>query len=237
MTRVSTRNLASSAVPAVFPWRRITLVVLVAMGVLALASLAGPDWLIRIGAVLGLAAGVVAAVLAVRALRRVDSEHRQHFGEQVINLERHHGEQLRADRARSKAVVDTLSQHLRSRESNNSELRGRNAELTEQLGQANGVIAEQRETLESLHAENSNLREEIVARDGIIGGLRQTLATREEELAGLLGDPDSAEVYAMPRRVRTAGHAADPDDSEVVDLALLQTVSPSPRVEDLRQQA
>lgn len=235
MTAVSSRNLASSAAPAVFPWRRITMAALIAAGVLALAALAGPDWVIRIGAVLGLAAGVVAAVLAVRALRRVDADHRQRSGEKIIALERLHGQQLRADRERSTGVVETLSQHLRDRESNNAELRERNGELAARLEQADEVIVEQRESLKSLRAENDGLHSEIVARDGIIGGLRQTLATREEELAALLGDPDSAEVYAMPRRVRTAGRAADPDDSELVDLPLLQTVSPS--VAELRQQA
>jgi|GEM_PF-4658045 len=232
---VSSRNLASSAAPAVFPWRRITLAVLVALGVLALASLAGTDWMVRAGLVLGLATGVVAAVLAVRALRRLDSEHREKHGEQIIALERDHGEQMRTDRARSTGVVETLSDHLKQRESNNAQLREHNAELTEQLGQAGEVIEAQRVSLEALHTENDELRSEIEVRDGIIGGLRQTLATREEELAGLLGDPDSAEVYAMPRRVRSAGHAVEPDENELVDLALLQTVTP--KTDEVRRQA
>lgn len=226
---MSTRNLAPSAAPAVFPWRSVVLAGLVAAGLVAVASLAGPIWLVRVGSIVGLAAGVVAAVLAVRALRRLDERHREAAGEQVITLERAHGEQLRAQRTKDAAVVDTLRGHLREREAAAERLRAR-------ISRADDVIGKQRTSLDSLHAECGELRKQVADRDGTISGLRGTLAAREEELAALLGDIDDAEVYAMPRRVRTAERAAEPESNELVDLATMQTASPQPG-DDLRKQA
>jgi len=225
---VSTRNLAASAAPAVFPWRRVTLSILVAAGVVALASVAGPDWAVRVGAVVGVAAGVVAATLAVRSLRRTDAEHRRARGQEVLELERDHGARMREQRRRDREVADALVARLRQRDRANGVLR-------ERLDHAGQVIDSQRRSLESLHAEGVSLRRQLTAKDGEIRGLRLTLATREEELAALLGDVDDAEVYAMPRRVRSAERAADPEPSELVDLATLQTATPP--VPDLRQQA
>ena len=207
-----------------------------AAGIIAVASLAGPTWLVRVGSIVGLAAGVVAAVLAVRALRRLDDSHREATGEQVITLERAHGEELRAHRHKDAGVAEALRGRLRTQRAAAERLRTR-------ISRADDVIAKQRASLDSLHTTCADLREQVAARDETIAGqaetisgLRDTLGVREEELAALLGDVDAAEVYAMPRRVKSAERAADPEASELVDLATVQTAAPV-REPDVRQQA
>lgn len=200
-----------------------------AAGIIAVASLAGPTWLVRVGSIVGLAAGIVAAVLAVRALRRLDERHREASGEQVINLERAHGEQLRAHRTKDSGVAETLRGQLGRQVATNGRLRT-------QIARADDVIAKQRASLDTLHAASGELRAQVVARDETISGLQQTLGAREDELAALLDDVDAAEVYAMPRRVKSAERAADPEENELVDLATVQTAAPV-RENELRKQA
>jgi len=227
---VNTRNIALSAEPAAFPWRRVTLVCLVAAGIVAAAALAGPTWLVRVGGVVGIAAGVVAAVLAVRALRRLDESHREAAGEQVIDLERAHGEQLRAHRTKDAGVAEALRAEVRRQDRANTQLR-------ERITRADEVIGQQRTTLDSLHAECDGLRTRIAERDRTISGLRESLGAREQELAALLEDVGAAEVYAMPRRVRSAARAAEPEENELVDLATVQAATPPTDEPALRQQA
>lgn len=231
MTSVSTRNLARPVAPATLPWRRVTLYVLIACGAVALAAVAGPEWVVRVGAIVAIATGVVAAVLATRAFRALDHDHRRARGREVVEMERSHGDRLRQHRRDDAEVASTIREHLRRQGAENDHLRDR-------LGEAHEVIGQQQRSLTALDAERTELQRELRAKDDTITDLRTTVESQEVELSALLGDVDAAEIYTMPRRVRSAERAVAPDPSEPVDLATAQTAAQAvPPVEELRQQA
>lgn len=227
---MSTRNLARPVAQATLPWRRVTLYVLIAVGAVALASIAGPEWVVRVGAIVGIATGVVAAVLATRAFRSLDRDHRRERGQQVVDLERSHGEHLRQHRREDGEVAAVIREQVRRQDTENGRLRTR-------LDQADHVIEEQRVALTELDAERTELRHELQVKDEIVTELHATLNTREEELSALLGDVDAAEIYTLPRRVRSAERAAAPDPSELADLVSAQNSAVMPPAPELRQQA
>ncbi|MGD7705048.1 hypothetical protein [Microlunatus sp. Y2014] len=233
-----TNALATSA-PS--PWRRTVLAALAIAMVAALAALGGPPWMVRIGLVVAAATGLVAAILAVRSLRSLDGEHRRSKGEHLIRIDREHGTQLREERSRNSSVLDTLSAAIRRRDEVAAELRTALAAERQAVTAQQRVNGDQAEQIGALQADLADLRGELERSNATIDSLRLTLAIREEELAALLGSDDSAEVYAMPRRVLTSGSGNDGgsghdgEAAEPVDLAMMQTISP-PKPE-IRKQA
>lgn len=165
--------------------RRATQLVLVSGTVLAVAAAFGPLWLVRVGVVVAVAAGVLACALAWRELFW---ERRQH-ARAVLRASREHRAAMTEERTRNAIVVDTLTERVQS---------------------AGMVIAGQRVSIgqlrsevSSLHGERTRLLGEVQQRDGVIIALRTTVQAREAELDALLHAADDAEVHHMPRRVLT----------------------------------
>ncbi len=204
------------------------MIVLIALGAIALASVAGPEWGVRVGAVVGVAAGVVAAALAVRGFRALDKNHRQQQGQMMVDLEREHGERLRQHRVDDAEVATAIRGQIKIQDDANTDLRAR-------LDKAGETIVEQNAALDELTAERAVLRRELTIKDETIADLRGTLRTRDEELTALLGDVDAAEIYTLPRRRRSAERAAAPESSDLVELS--PVTSPQPEAEELRRQA
>lgn len=210
------------------------MIILIAVGAIALASVAGPHWAVRVGAIVGVAAGVVAAALAVRGFRALDRAHRQQRGQEVLDLERGHGEGLRQHRANDAEVATAIRGQIKIQDDANTDLRSR-------LDKAGETIVEQRTALDELSAERTGLRRELAIKDDTIADLRGTLETRDEELSALLGDVDAAEIYTLPRRRRSAERAAAPETNDLVELAPITSTQPNtatqPATEELRREA
>lgn len=207
--------------------RRATQVVLVLGTVLALLSAVGPLWLVRVGVVVAVVAGVLACALAWRELFWARRQHAR----AMLAASREHGAALHEERNRNADVVDTLTERVRS---------------------AGMVVAGQRSTIAGLHSTVAGLRGEVsaltdardalvgavAARDGVIGLLRSTMQQQEAALIAPGERPEeapgSASVHHMPRRVRT-DRDAEPVDTDVVDLKTLETAMVLPNYEGDRR--
>lgn len=207
---------------------RATQLVLGLGTVLAVAAAFGPLWLVRIGVVVAVAAGVLACALAWRELF---SARRQH-AKAMLAASHGHGTAMTAERTRNAAVVDTLSERARS---------------------AGMVIAGQRVTIgqlraemSALHGDKAHLVAEVAQRAGVISGLRETVAARDAELSALRDD-ETAEVHHMPRRVLVEEESrwcevpgveewwGDDAPPTVIDLKTIDTAMVLPNYEDDRR--
>ena len=203
------------------PLRRATQLVLGFGTVLAVASILGPLWLVRVGVAVAVAAGLLACALAWRELFWSRRQHAR----AMLSASHEHSTALTAERVRNAAVVDTLSERVRG---------------------AGRVIAGQRLTIAQLRTQLAVLRTdkthliaEVARRETTLGVLRNTIAARDAEQATRRGDAEAAPVRHMPRRVLTSEESrspgADRSHPAVVDLAMIETAMVLPNYEDDRQ--
>ena len=186
--------------------RRATQLVLGTGTVLALGSAFGPLWLVQMGLVVAVLAGMLACSLAWRELAAARRQHAR----AMLGASQEHGATLHEERTRNASVVDALTERVQS---------------------AGMVIAGQRVTIASLRGEVASLSGdktrlvgELRARDGVISSLRETVLAQEAELATRPGDED-AEVHHLPRRA----------DLAVLDPKLIETAMVLPNYEGDRQ--
>jgi hypothetical protein len=186
--------------------RRATQLVLGVGTVLALGSAFGPLWLVRVGLVVAVLAGVLACSLAWRELSAARRQHAR----AMLSATQEHGATLHEERTRNASVVDALTERVQS---------------------AGMVIAGQRVTIASLRGEVASLAGdktrlvgELRARDGVITSLRETVSAQEAELASRPTE-DDAEVHHLPRRA----------DLAALDPQLIETAMVLPNYEGDRQ--
>lgn len=136
------------------PLRRATQVVLGAGTALAVASAFGPVWVVRIGLVVSVAAGVLACSLAWRELF---AARRQHAGA-MLRASHQHGAVLHEERERNAAVVEALSERARSAGMVIAGQRVTIAQLRSEVEQRDGVIGSLRGTVAAHEDELQVLR-------------------------------------------------------------------------------
>lgn len=172
--------------------QRISTAVLVIGTALSLGSLAGPDWMLRIGIVIALASAAVSCALAWRELHLARRQHAQ----DLLAASRRHAEQLSAARQHNTDVLDTVSSRARR-------WRG---EVDRQQTQIAGLRVE----VTALRADAASMRHQLKVADGVITGLRETVRERDLELALTRpAERAAAEVHTLPRRVRFDRAAVD----------------------------
>lgn len=232
---MSTRSLPPSQVPST-PWRRPALIALISSGVVLLVAVAAPAFAVRPALVGALALGVIACLLAVRGHRELDETLRSRAGEELLETVRDHGRRMTAERTRTGEVIGTLRVQLDRRDQ-------LIARLDDQVAAGRRDHAEQRRAIELIERDRASLRREVAGHQVTIDTLRATLTARDAELAALLGEADDAELYTMPRRVRTDARGGEEfdvvaTDTAVIDLQTVQTAYPTPAGSDrTRRQA
>ena len=217
------------------PLRRATQLVLGFGTVLAAGSIFGPSWLLRMGVAVAIATGLVACALAWRELFW---SRRQH-AKAVLAASHEHRTALTAERLRNAAVVDTLSERVRSAGTAITGYR-----LT---------IAQLRTQIAVLRTDKTHLIAEVARREATLCVLQNTIATRDAEQATRQAEDEAAPIRHMPRRVLMTEEPRSPEDLRaerrggdrshpaVLDRTMIETamVLPSymvlPNYEDDRQ--
>lgn len=152
---------------------------------LALASLAGPEPMLRIGVVVAIAAalGSIAA-----SWREITSIRRQH-AQDLLALSRRHRDELRMTRQRNDAVLKSVS--------------GRAHRWRQEVDRLQSQVNGLRQELITLRLALGASRHSIIRAEATISGLRETLRDRDTEIALIRATEESpsAAIYALPRRV------------------------------------
>jgi chromosome segregation ATPase len=193
--------------------------------VVALASVLGPVWATRAGVVVALVAAVVGCVCAWRELFHAERRHAR----TMLQTTERHGAQLRDERRRNAAVVDTLTERVRA--------------VTRVVEGQQVTIAALRHEVFALEGDRTTLRGRLEDRDRTISSLRTTVQKQDVELGSLRDRAtalrqqaeslredlaalrEDAEVHHLPRRVRAELEAVTAGaESGVLDLRTLETV-------------
>lgn len=166
--------------------RQVISVSILGLGtLLALASLTGPDWLLRIGVVVAIAAALGSIAASWRDIASIRRQHAQ----DLLALSRRHRDELRVTRQRNGAVLKSVS--------------GRAQRWRQEVDRQHSQLAGLRQELITLRLALGASRHSIIRADATISGLRETLRDRDTEIA-LIRAPEespSAAIYALPRRV------------------------------------
>lgn len=205
------------------PHRRLSHVALAAGCVLALFALLGDVWVARLGIVVL----AFAALVALRAAWEEVSVTRKDGHAQLLAGERLHQELLvetrqsasivrEVLRKRNTELTETLVSVRTDLAASKEELIGRNRIVAEQLR----MISTMRGDLAAARIERDELAEDVAA-----------LMDRVEALGGVV-EPDSAEVFSLPRRVRRPARTESwrttelPSVAEMVQFDLTTPATP-----------
>lgn len=145
--------------------QRASTAVLVVGTVVSLASLIGPDWVLRAGVAVALISAATSCALAWRELYLTKRRHAR----RLLAVDREHTDALRAERRHNADVLDTVR---------------------DRAGRWRTEVDRQQQKIAALRVENSALstdlvsvRRQLLGADRIIAGLRQTVRDRDTELA------------------------------------------------------
>lgn len=196
--------------------QRISTTVLIVGTVLSLGSLAGPDWVLRVGVVVALVSAVASCALAWRELYLTKRKHAQ----DLLVVNRRHTEDLRAERRHNSDVLGTVSDRA---------MRWRQ-EVDRQQTQIAGLRVE----VTALRSDLTSVRRQLVRADSVITGLRETVRDRDVEIALMrtTTTDGAAELLALPRRGQVDRPAASTTPQgdggrAVIDLRAEEPVMPN----------
>lgn len=214
---------------------RASRLVLISGAVLCTAAALGPVWLVRVGVVLAVVTGAVAAGLAFRHVRIMRRDH----AARMLRVTKDHGAALTTERQRNAQVVGVLTERARAATERAQQQRVR-------IGELNAKVTE-------LTGDNARLRCELTSRELTITGLRDTVRSRDTELRRLRTAPDLAAVpsvpapmgdlHGLPRRLRDQQRSAtrsgsdDQEPSVVIDMRAVQAAMPNLEVDQQRRHA
>jgi len=202
-------------------------VVLVLGIVVAVAAAFGPVWLIRAGIAAMIVAAVVACVCAWRELSLARQEH----SAAMLAAAKNHGKALTEERRHNATVVDTLTDRAKAAAAEAERLRVDRVQLQR-------VIA-------SLHGDKAGLKAELALRETTIAKLREAIHAIEAETE----NTEDAEVLGLPRRVLNEHESlwsqlpeadelwADGDHPTVVDLKAVAAMIELVEAEEREQSA
>ncbi len=184
----------------VSPLQRISEIVLIVGTVAAAAAASGPLWVVRLGVAAAILAALVACAFAWREINTARHAH----GQAMLRSTREHGAVLTEERRRNASVVDTLQLRI--------------SDAGKVIERQRCRIAAQRLQLSDLRTDQAYLKGEIEYREKVITTLRETVREREMELNGLRDGVD-AEVHHMPRRVQDEHESVWDELYDVEDIS------------------
>lgn len=172
--------------------RRAGIITLAAGAVLAIAAAFGPVWVVRAGIAIALVAGLIVLLLARKAVRRAQVEHRSEIRDTMHS----HGRNLSVERQHNGEVLSVMKSY--------------NDRADSKLAALHGDIDRLRTEINALLGEQAGLQADVIERDLMISRLKRDLARAEAELTELRAaeaaeaeESDSAQIVSMPRHVMT----------------------------------
>jgi hypothetical protein len=195
--------------------QRLSTAVLVIGTALSLASLAGPDWVLRAGVVVALASAAASCALAWHELYLTKRGHAR----ELLTVGREHTEDLRSERQHNADLLATVS--------------GRAERWRREVDRQQTQIAGLRVDVSALRSDLGSVRRQLVRANGTITELRETVRERDVELALAEAKVTSsdAEVRALPRRIRLerteAAGATGAQGHTVIDLPVEEPALPN----------